>query len=117
MLRGNKPEAEVRFELMVWGLVLITAAVLYVTLFNVLPSLMLFIPGLILLGGAIAQDLQEGWHAGAFSYILAIVIIATGLSGIINTLLGDAVTIPWLVVAVVELGTVLLIKALYDPSL
>lgn len=116
MLRGQKPESELRFELFTWGLVLITAAILYITLFPVLPSLMLFIPGLILLGSAIFQDMQPDWHAGWFTYVLAIMVVATGLAGIINTLLGEVIRLPWLVIAVVELGAVLVAKALYDPN-
>lgn len=116
MLRGRKPESELRFELLTWGLVLVTAAVLYVTLFPVLPALILFIPGLILLGATIFQDIQPDWHASWLTYALAIIVVATGLAGLLNSMLGELIKLPWLVIAVVELGAVLIVKALYDPT-
>ena len=64
MLHGNKSTGELRFELLVLGTILIVAAVLYVVLPNDLRSLMLFLPGLILLGAAIYQDMQTDWRAG-----------------------------------------------------
>jgi hypothetical protein len=119
MFKGNKSEAELRFELLIWGIILMTAAVIYVTLSNVLPALILFIPGLILLGATIFQDMQPDWTAGWFAYLLSIIVVATGLVGVINTLLGDVVSMPkgmWLVIAIVELGAVFVAKALYDPN-
>jgi hypothetical protein len=116
MLRGNKSDAEIRFELLTWGAVLVTAAALYVVFNTTLPSLMLFIPGLILLGSALYQDLQMGWKAGWLIYALAILAVATGLAGIVNSLLGEALKLPWLIVATVELGAILIAKALYDPN-
>jgi hypothetical protein len=112
---GRKSVAELRFELLVWGVILVAIGVIYVTLYDVLPSLILFIPGLILLGAAIYQDMQPDWHAGWHTYALAIVVVATGLGGIVSTLLSD-VDLPWLVIAIVELGVVLIAKAVYDPS-
>lgn len=116
MLRGRKTDAELRFELLTWGAVLILGAVLYVVFRDTLPSLMLFIPGLILLGSALFQDIQMGWKAGWLIYVLAILAVATGLAGIINTLLRPGNELPWLVVAIVELGAILVAKALYDPN-
>jgi hypothetical protein len=116
MLRGNKSTGEVRFELITWGAVLITASILYVLFRDTLPSLMLFIPGLILLGSTIFQDVQLGWKAGWLNYALSILAVATGLAGIVNTLLGEVIHLQWLVVAVVELGAILIAKALYDPN-
>ena len=116
MLRGNKSENETRFELLVIGLVLVTAAALYVVFRKTLPSMILFIPGLILLGGAIFQDMQPDWKAGWMTYLLAIIVVATGLTGIVNSLLKTRMSLPWLVIAIVELGAVLIAKALYDPS-
>ena len=116
MLKGNKTEGETRFELLIMGLVLVAAAALYVLFHKTLPSLILFIPGLILLGGAIFQDMQPDWKAGWITYLLAILIVATGLAGIVNSLLNTGVKLPWLIVAIVELGAVLIAKALYDPS-
>ncbi|GEM_PF-851522 len=116
MLRGNKTDEEIRFELLTWGAVLVTAAALYVLFYPLLPSLMLFIPGLILLGSALYQDLQLGWKAGWLTYALAILAVATGLAGIVNTLLGEVVRLPWLIIAAVELGAILIAKALYDPN-
>ncbi len=119
MFRGSKSEAELRFELLTWGLILIIAAVMYVLFYKLLPSLMLFLPGLILLGSAIFQDMQPDWHAGWLTYVLAILVVATGLAGIVNSLLGEVVKVPsglWLVIAAVELGAVFIAKALYDPS-
>lgn len=120
MLYGRKPEEEVRFELLTWGAVLIVAAIMYVLFRTTLPSLMLFIPGLILLGSAIFQDLQPDWRAGWPTYLLAILAVGIGLAGVINSLLGEAVKLPpalWLIITATELGAVLIAKALYDPSL
>jgi len=116
MLKGNKSDSETRFELLIIGLVLVTAAALYVVFRRTLPSLILFIPGLILLGGTIFQDMQPDWKAGWLTYLLAIVIVATGLAGLVNSLLKTGVNLPWLIIAIVELGAVLIAKALYDPS-
>jgi len=116
MLRGHKSEAELRFELLTWGIVLLAAAAIYILFRETLPSLMLFIPGLILLGSAIYQDMQPDWHAGWPIYALSIVVVATGLAGIIERLLGGSVELPWLIIAIVELGAVLVVKALYDPT-
>ncbi len=120
MLYGHKPEEEVRFELLTWGVVLVVAAVMYVIFRTTLPSLMLFIPGLILLGSAIFQDLQPDWRAGWPTYLLAILAVGVGLAGVVNSLLGEVVKLPpalWLIVTATELGAVLIAKALYDPSL
>ncbi len=116
MLRGTKSSGEVRFELVVIGSVLIVAAVLYVTTFSSLPGLMLFFPGLIMLGGAIYQDMQPEWKAGWLTYVVAILLVATGLTSIVNTMLGNLLKLDWLVVAIVELGVLLILKALYDPT-
>jgi len=116
MLRGNKTDTEVRFELLTWGAALLAFAAMWVVFRQNLPGLMAFIPGLILLGAAIFQDMQTDWHAGWLSYGLAIVMVATGLASIINTLFGEAVRINWFIVVLVELGAVLVAKALYDPS-
>ncbi len=120
MLYGHKPEEEVRFELLTWGVVLVVAAVMYVLFRTTLPSLMLFIPGLILLGSAIFQDLQPDWRAGWPTYLLAILAVGVGLAGVVNSLLGEVVKLPpalWLIITATELGAVLIAKALYDPSL
>ncbi|MBN1309928.1 MAG: hypothetical protein JXB30_00820 [Anaerolineae bacterium] len=116
MLQGNKSTGELRFELLIVGTVLVVAAILYVILPEDLRSLMLFLPGLILLGAAIYQDMQPDWRAGWLTYALAVLMVATGLAGIVNALLGNAVRLNWVVVAVVELGAILIAKALYDPS-
>jgi hypothetical protein len=114
MLRGTKSTGEVRFELVIVGAVLLVGAVLYVAA-RAVPGLMFFFPGLILLGGAIYQDLQPGWKAGWLTYVLAIVLVATGLASVVNTMLGDKVPLNWLVVAVVEVGVILIFKAFYAP--
>ena len=116
MLQGNKSTGELRFELLILGTVLVVAAVLYVVLPKDLRSLMLFLPGLILLGAAIYQDMQTDWQAGWLTYALAILMVATGLAGVVNKLLGNAVQLNWVVIAVVELGAILIAKALYDPT-
>ena len=33
-----------------------------------------------------------------------------------NSLVGTQMRLPWLVIAAIELGLVLIVKALYDPS-
>ncbi|MBN1427437.1 MAG: hypothetical protein JXB07_03570 [Anaerolineae bacterium] len=116
MLQGNKSTEEFRFELLIMGMVLVVAAVLYVVLPDDLRSLMLFLPGLILLGAAIYQDMQPDWRAGWLMYALAILMVATGLAGIVNMLLGNIVRLNWIVIAIFELGAILIAKALYDPS-
>ncbi len=116
MLRGNKSTGELRFEFLMLGIILVVAAVLYVILPDDLRSLMLFIPGLILLGSAIYQDMQPDWKAGWLTYALAILLVATGLAGVVNALLGNAIRLNWIVIAVVELGAILIAKALYDPT-
>ena len=112
--KGRSTE-EVRYDLFTWGAILISGAVLYVLFNDTLPSLILFIPGLILLGSTIYQDLQTEWHAGFLNYAMAILAVGTGLAGIINDLVIGA-SISWLIVAIVEFGAILIVKALYDPS-
>ena len=119
MLRGTKPEAEVRFELLTWGIALIVLAVLYVLFWKSVPMLrplLLFLPGLILLGGAIYQDMQPEWRVGWPYYALAILVVATGLAGLINGMMGNLVNVPWWIVIIVELGAIFIVKALYDPT-
>jgi hypothetical protein len=117
MLRGNKSQDELRFEILTWGLILVSAAVCWAVFRAFLPSMIIFVPGLILLGSAIFQDMQPDWQAGWFTYVLAALVVATGLAGIINSLLGEIVRVPWLIIAIMELGAVLIAKALYDPKL
>lgn len=118
MLRGKKQEDEVRFELLTWGAALLAAAAIRVVFpkDSLLEPLVLFIPGLILLGAAIFQDMQPDWKAGWPTYTLAILIVATGLTGVINNLRTEPVNINWFIIVVVELGAVLVAKALYDPN-
>ncbi|HLV45394.1 MAG TPA: hypothetical protein VKY39_10570 [Aggregatilineales bacterium] len=119
MLGRKKPNSEVRVELMTWGVILIVVSVIYVLfrhLGSLAVSMMLFFPGLILLGSAIVQDIRVGWGSSWFTYLLAILLIATGLAGLINHLMGDVLRIPWFIIALFELGAVLVAKALYDPD-
>ncbi len=119
MLRGRKSDTELRFELLTWGAILLAVVIIYVifqSLEGLVIPLMLFFPGLILLGSAIYQDMQMEWRAGWLSYVLAILVVATGLAGIINALFGETLQIPWPIIAVAELGAVLIAKALYDPN-
>jgi ABC-type uncharacterized transport system permease subunit len=117
MLRGNKSNDELRFELLTLGIILLSAAVCWVIFRQILPSMTLFVPGLIMLGAAIFQDLQPDWRAGWPTYALAVVLVSTGLAGVVNTFLGEAVKLNWVVITIVELGAILVAKALYDPSL
>jgi hypothetical protein len=117
MLRGSsKSTGEVRFELVVTGSVLVTAALLYLVAYQWMPGLMLFFPGLIMLGGAIYQDMQPEWKAGWLTYVIAILLVSTGLASIINTLFNNVFEVNWLIIAIVELGLLLILKALYDPT-
>ncbi|GAB4470895.1 MAG: hypothetical protein Kow00124_07470 [Anaerolineae bacterium] len=116
MAGGGKSELEFRVELLTWGAALLGGAAMWVAFSDVLPSLVLFIPGLILLGSAIFQDMQPDWSVSWFTYFLAILVVALGLAGIINTLLGEVVKLNWLVLAIAVLGAVLIAKALYDQS-
>lgn len=119
MLRGNKTEVELRFELLTWGLILLTVVFCWVLFRESLPSLMLFVPGLILFGSALFQDMQPDWTAGWLTYILSTIVVATGFVGIVNTLFETVEVAPylWLIIAIVQLGVVLVVKALYDPKL
>jgi len=117
MLRGNKPEVELRFELLTIGLALIAGVLCWVAYKERLPSLIIFVPGLILFGSALFQDLQPDWRAGWLSYTVAILLIAFGLAGIFNSLLGEIIPVPWLIIALVLFGIVFVVKALYDPHL
>jgi len=117
MLRGSKSSGEVRFELVVMGAMLMVGAVMFV-LFqndNTLQPLVLFFPGLILLGGAIYQTVTPGYKAGWITYVIAILLVAIGLAGLINGVMGGA-TVQWWIVAIVAFGAVLIFKALYDPN-
>lgn len=119
MFKKNKSEAETRFELVTWGMILLAAAVCYVVFRHTLPSLMLFFPGLVLMGSALFQDMQPDWHAGWPTYIVSGLAVALGLAGLVNQLLGGFVEFPpllWLVFVAVELGMLFIIKALYDPT-
>lgn len=121
MLRGRKSSNEIRFEWMIVGVILMVVAIIYVIFNN--PDMkdfmfpfMMFFPGLILLGSAIYQDMQPDWKAGWLAYAMAILLVASGLAGIVNKLMGAAFKLDWFIVAAVELGAVLIAKALYDPS-
>lgn len=119
MFKGNKPEAEARFELVTWGVILLVAAVCYVLFRQILPPLMLFFPGLVLMGSALFQDMQPDWHAGWPTYIVSGLAVAIGLAGTLTQLLGENISFPpfmWLVITAVELGALFVIKALYDPT-
>jgi hypothetical protein len=121
MLNNNKSETEKRFELFISGLLLMTAAVCFILFWETsLRGMLLFMPGLILLGSAIFQDMQPGWFAGMVTYIFAALLVGTGLALLINALLGDVVPVPgwlWIMITIVELGAVMVAKALYDPTL
>lgn len=115
MLRGNKNTGEVRFELVIMGAMLLTAAGLYLVFQNTpLLPLVFFFPGLILLGGAIFQDLQPEWKAGWLTYLLAIGLAAYGLAGYFKVLGLEGGSA--LIIGAVILGVVFIIKALYDPN-
>ena len=121
MLRGRKSSGEIRFEWMILGVILVALAIIYVifnnpAMQNLMIPIMLFFPGLILLGSAIYQDMQPDWKAGWLAYAMAILLVATGLAGIVDALMADIFDLPWFIVAAVELGAVLIAKALYDPS-
>lgn len=116
MLRGKKSSGEIRFELITWGAILITGAIMYVMFRGTsLESLILFIPGLVLLGSTLYQDIQLGWKAGWLGYALSVLAVAVGLAGVINGVMGGP-TVPWLIVALVIMGAILIAKALYDPN-
>ncbi len=117
MLQGNKSAGEIRFELVTLGAMLVVGALLYVALPSNLHSLVIFFPGLILLGSAIYQDLQPGWKAGWLTYVVAILAVAVGITGLINDLFqGPVKGNLWLIISLAMLGVILIFKALYDPS-
>ncbi len=118
MLRGKKSPAETRFELVTLGAMLIVGAALYVALQSTpnLQPLVLFFPGLILLGSAIYQTITPDWKAGWLTYVIAILLVAIGLAGLINSILGEIVHVQWYIIALVALGVTLIFKALYAPN-
>lgn len=118
MLRGSKSPNEVRFELVVMGLMLVVGALLFVVFQgnDQLQPLIVFFPGLILLGGAIYQTITPDWKAGWITYVIAIVMVALGLAGLINNMLVGTVHVDWWIIAIVALGVVLIFKALYAPN-
>jgi len=118
MLRGAKSSNEVRFELVVTGLQLVVGAVLYVVLQGnaQLQPLIVFFPGLIMLGGAIYQTITPDWRAGWVTYVIAILMVAISLAGLINNVMGEVIHIDWWIIAIASLGIILIFKALYDPS-
>lgn len=118
MLRGVKSPGETRFELVTTGVVLIVGAVLYVatTSTPTLQPLILFFPGLILLGSAVFQTITPDWRAGWLTYVIAILLMAIGLAGLINGIMGEVIKIQWWIIAIVALGVVLIFKALYAPN-
>ena len=117
MLRGNKSDSELRFELFTWGAMILAAAMVYAVVGNDKPvsGLVLFLPGMIMLGSALFQDMQSDWKSSWLTYVLATVMVATGLAGIVNGFFGER-TLQWWLIAVVELGAILIVKAVYDPT-
>ncbi|NDJ51769.1 MAG: hypothetical protein GYB68_01640 [Chloroflexi bacterium] len=115
---NRKQDAEVRFELLTWGAILIIGALLFLAFRNsTLFPIIFFVPGLILLASAVYQDLQDDWTTGWPTYLGAMLLVATGFAGVVTaTSTGASFTIIWLVVIVIEIGLVLIIKALFDPS-
>lgn len=121
MLRSNrtKSDAEIRFELIIMGVMLVSAAILYLVFRNTpYVGSMFLIPGLIFLGSAIFQDLQEGWRSGWLAYALAIILISTGVVNIVNAVTGGQVSAGvWVMILAVEVGAVFIAKAIYDPNI
>ncbi len=109
-----KSDEEKRWELLTWGVVLIAIAVLY-AIMGRFSYLMLLVAGTVLLLSAVYQDMREGWTVSWLTYALAILILGTGVAGVVNELAGDVVRIQWWVVVLVELGAVFIVKAFYDP--
>ena len=120
MLRGGTKKSgnEIRFELVVLGVMLVVGAICFVAFQSApaLQPLVVFFPGLILLGGCVYQTVTPGWKAGWITYVIAILLLAIGLAGLINAQLGDIVRVDWWIIAIVSLGVVLIFKALYDPN-
>jgi len=116
MLRAGKPEGEGRFELLTWGVVLLTGAILYVTANKAVPSLTLLLPGMLLLASLVYQDFRPGWHAGWASYVFAIMIVGIGFSSLINNVASPAIPMRWWITTIGLMGTVLILKAFWDPT-
>lgn len=109
-----KSQEEKRWELLTWGIVLICVAVIY-AIMQRFSYFMLLVAGTTLLLSTVYQDMREGWRVSWLTYALAIVILGTGVAGVVNELTGDIVQIKWWVVVLVELGAVFIVKAFYDP--
>ena len=120
MLRGgsSKSANEVRFELVVLGSMLVVGVLMYVAFQKTpeLQPLVIFFPGLILLGGCVYQTVTPNWKAGTLTYVIAILLLSIGLAGLINSQLGEVVRVDWWIVAIASLGVILIFKALYDPN-
>ena len=43
-------------------------------------------------------------------------MVATGLAGMVNAILDGQENIPWLIIAIVEIGAILIAKAVYDQD-
>jgi hypothetical protein len=46
---------------------------------------------------------------------MSVLAVAVGLAGVINGVIGGP-PVPWLIVAIVIMGAILIAKALYDPN-
>lgn len=112
-----KSESEKRFELAAWGLGLVLFAIAWIFFDKSLPGLMAFLPGVIILGSALYQDVQEGWSASPMTYFIGIVMTAVGITSLISTFLGDVIHLNWVVVSIALMGSGLLIKAFKDLSI
>lgn len=114
-LRGSpKSDEEKRWELLTWGVVFVSVAIIYAIArgFN---YWMLVVSGAVLLGSAVFQDVQRGWTVSWLTYALGILVLGTGVAGVVNELLGGLVQVQWWVVVLMELGAVFIVKAFYDP--
>ena len=109
-----KSQEEKRWELLTWGVILISVAVLY-AIMQRFGYLMLLVAGMILLLSTVYQDMREGWRVSWLTYALAILILGLGVAGVVNELAGEIVHIPAWVVILVTLGAVFIVKAFYDP--
>lgn len=112
-----RSENEKRFELAAWGLALLLFAVAWIFFDKTLPGLMTFLPGVIIVGSALYQDIQEGWSASPVTYFMGIIMTAVGITSLISSFLGDVIHLNWVVVSIAIMGTGLLIKAFKDLSL
>lgn len=115
-MKNPKTEEEKRFELATWGTALVLFALVWILFADTLPGLMMFMPGIVILGSALYQDIQKTWSSNLISYLTGILMTAVGLTSLVSTFMGDIIQLNWVIVSIAIMGAALVIKAFRDMS-